>query len=157
MPYNFSEISDHDLKLFFAVINDLDHKASLMGTSGPLPFSNTPKGVNRDEQIAILSRLDKDHYLSFSNDEKSVWLNENTYVDNLWGDLFESVHNEYHKRFDRSKVLKHLKPNYDEINGILYVQSYKIKIKKHDEDTKQNQLLKYIFINNYKDWPSLIY
>ncbi len=50
MPYNFAEKSDYDLKLFFTVINNLEHKASLMGVNGPLKFSDTPKGVSRDEQ-----------------------------------------------------------------------------------------------------------
>lgn len=151
MPYNFHEISDHDLTLFFIVINDLEHKANLMDATGPLEFSNTPKGVSRDEQTAILRRLDKDRYISFSNDGKSVWLNEHTYVNNKWGDVFQSVHEAYHKRFDKPKLPKNPLPHYDPINGILHVQDFKIRIKKHDEDTKQNQLLKYIFITNAKD------
>lgn len=149
MPYNFPDFSDHDLRLFFAVINDLMHKANLMDARGPLGFSNAPKGVSRDEQMAIFSRLEKDSYLSFSIGGKSIWLNE--YVGRSFGDVYDSIHKEYHRRFDKSKSEKKLQPHYDEINGMLYIQDYKIKIKKHDEDTKQNQLLRHIFVTNAKN------
>jgi hypothetical protein len=152
MPYNFPEISDHDLKLFFAVINDLEHKANLMDATGPLKFNNTPKGVSKDEQMAILYRLDSDHYISFSNDGKSVWLNEKVYVGISWGDVFQSVHKAYHERFSKPKVEKKLKPHFDEINGNIDIPGYPpIKVIKHDEDTKQKQLLHHIFIINAKD------
>ena len=149
MPYNFLEISDHDLKLFFAVINDLSHKSSLMDATGPLKFSTAPIGVSSDEQIAILHRLASDCYISFSNDRQSVWLSED--VDRSFSSVYSSVHEAYHKRFDQAKAEKNLQPHYDGVNGVLYLQGYEIKIKKHDEDTKQNQLLKYIFITNSKD------
>ena len=57
-------------------------------------------------------------------------------------------HNEQHHRKDKSL---NDKPHYDEINGALYIQGQKIQIIKHDEDTKQNQLLRHIFITNAKD------
>ena len=148
MPYNFTEISDYDLKLFFAVINDLHHKAILMDATGPLKFNNTPKGVSRDEQMAILYRLDNDHYISFSNDSKSVWLNEKVYVGVSWSDVFQSVHKAHHERFEKPKAEKNLKPHYDEANGILYVQGFAVRIKRQNKDTYEHQILKHIFITN---------
>jgi hypothetical protein len=157
MPYNFSEISDYDLKLFFTVINDLEHKASLMGVNGPLKFSNTPKGVSRDEQMAILSRLDKEHYLSFSNDGKSVWLNEKMYADKSFGDLYTSVHKEYHQRFDKTKsessvakekikVFEAL--SFDEKKSQLNFMGYRIQIARQDEPTVAHGILNHIFNNS---------
>lgn len=150
MPYNFPEISDHDLKLFYSVINDLEHKACLMGVNGPLKFSNTPKGVSRDEQMAILLRLNKDHYISFSNDEKSIYLNENVYVDRAFGNVYDSVHKEYHRRFATPKAEKNLKPsiekpNFDEKKSVLNFKDYHIKIARQDEPTVAHGILNYIF------------
>ncbi len=151
MPYNFTEISDNDLKLFFAVINDLQHKAVLAGSDSKLTYKNTPKGVTRDEQMAILHRLDDDHYISFSMNKQLIYLNEKMYKDRSFTDLFKSVHGEYHKRFKETEKAKNEQPHYDEANGMLHIQDHKIKVIKHDEDTKQNQFLKYIFITNAKN------
>ncbi len=148
MSYDFTNISDHDLKLFFLVINDLSHKSNLAGNDGPLTFKNSPKGVSKDEQLSILSRLDKQNYISFSNSGKLIYLNE-MYAGISFNQLFTDVHEEYHKR--EKKPVKNNKPHYDEVNGVLHIQDHKIKIRLHDEDTKQNQLLKYIFITNSND------
>ncbi len=149
MPYDFKNLPDHDLKLFLLVANDLMHKANLAGKRGPLKFGNAPKGVNKDEQLAILSRLDNNGYVSFSNDEKSIYINENIHPNISFNELFDSVHEEYHRR--EKKTENNTKPHYDQVNGFLHIAGYKIRIRKHDEDTKQNQLLKYIFSANSKN------
>lgn len=56
MPYDFQKISNRDLTLFFIVINDLEHKATLMTAGGPLPFNNTPKGITlKDDRHSLTS------------------------------------------------------------------------------------------------------
>lgn len=148
MRYDFTSLSDHDLKLFFLVINDLSHKADLAGKRGPLSFGDTLASITRDEQLAILSRLDSEGYVSFSIGGDLLYLNEYN-AEASFNQLFDDVHEEYHKR--EKKSLQNTKPHYDEVNGILHIGDHKIKIRLHDEDTKQNQLLKYIFITHVKD------
>jgi hypothetical protein len=151
MMYDFQKISDHNLKQFVVVLDNLVHKADLLGKSGPLAIGNASKGVSKDEQYAILSRLDNEGLASFSNNGKYIYLNEKVYVDKSFFEFYDQIHAEYHKRLKKTGTVKYGKPHYDPINGILHIQKYKIKIKKHEDNDRQNQLLKHIFITNAKD------
>ena len=141
-------MSDESLKQLLDVMSSLIHKADLAGKRGPLKIGNAPKRVNNDEQHAILSRLYTEGLGSFSNDGKSFYLYENMYANKSFYDFYNLAHEEYHKRTGKTK---NIAPHYDQTNRDLYIQNFKIRIVKHDEDTKQHQLLKYIFITNLKD------
>jgi hypothetical protein len=119
MPLDVKTLPDYHLKLLFAVVNDLDRRSDLANSDGLLTFSNSPKGVTRDEQMAILSNLDTKSYISFSNNGKLLYLNNNVYVGISFTDLFHQVHEEFHKRFGSVKTNVSAKPHYDEVNGIL--------------------------------------
>lgn len=149
VKFDFSDTSDSHLKLVYLIVNDLAHKSELAQARGPIKFGNTPKGMNKDEQLAVLDRLERAGVLSFSNDGKSVWLNEHTI--RKFSDFYIQLHDEYHKRFPIKTSTNFLQPSYDLVNGVLSIENFRIKIKIHNEDTKQNQLLRYIFIDNAKD------
>lgn len=142
MPYNLKNLSPQGLRQLFTTISDLAHKAELLGAKGPLQYKETNiPGVNKDEQRTILEGLYSQGLIDFSEDHECVWLKD------PFGGFYENVHELLHSQLNP----KIEKPLYDEASGILYLQGHKIKLKKHDEDTKQNQLLKYIFIVNAKD------
>ena len=129
-----------------ATMSDLAHKAVLRGNDGPLGFkSSSIKGVNKDEQKAILDHLVATELADYSISENLIYLK-----DSFWK-FYDEVHEESHRLLKPPKNQKNSQPHYDEINGALYIQGQKIQIRKHDEDTKQNQLLRYIFITNAKD------
>jgi hypothetical protein len=98
MPYDFKNMSDENFRIFSIVLEDLLHKNELSGTSGPLKFVSTPIGITRDEQLAVLTRLNKEHYISFSVDGKSLYLFHNIYKDISFFDLHFEAHLESHNR-----------------------------------------------------------
>lgn len=150
MINQLKDISDTDLGLYFAVINNLAHKSELANSHGPLPFNDTPQAVTRDEQVAILNRLDKEQYISYSIDGKSVWLNERLYVGiPSFSDLWKALHDELHKR--QGLKQKQERPYYDPVNRDLHINGLKIKVVKHADNNRQHQLLIHIFINNTQD------
>lgn len=148
MPYDLKSLSDTSLKQLAAVIEDIDHKSALLNKRGPLGFADTViAGVNRDEQKLILDRLESDGFIDFSVDGNLIWIREP-----FW-DFYDEVHHETHRLLKpvKADVVLDDAPHYDEINGAMYIRGNRIQIKHHDEDTKQNQLLRHIFITNAKD------
>ncbi len=144
MAYNLKTLADHNLKQLYLVLNDLIHKKELLGKSGPISITNSAKGVSKDEQYLILTHLNNETIASLSNDEKSIWIGEGGFNIKSFKAFTSEVQNEFNKRFVQAKQYKKVKPHYDSVNGFMHIQSFEIKIRIHDEDTKQNQLLTYI-------------
>ena len=146
MPYDVKNMSDYALEQMSLVMENLHHKKELNPSSvyfvlGPI------KGIDDNENRQILWGLEAEGCLG------SMY--ESSYLKEPFYPLLNEInlellrrHNEQHHRKDKSL---NDKPHYDEINGALYIQGQKIQIIKHDEDTKQNQLLRHIFITNAKD------
>jgi hypothetical protein len=96
MTYDFTAVTDDNLRIIFIVLKDLVHKADLANSRGPLSFNNTPKLVTKDEQMAILFRLEKDSLIDFSINGKLIFLTQ--YIGKSFGDYYDQVHTEFHKR-----------------------------------------------------------
>lgn len=145
MPYDLPSLSDQHLKQIYLVINDLVHKSELLGSHGPIVLGNSPKGVNRDEQLAILGNLDNEKLVSFSIGGKHIYINEGLYIGKSFNRFWEDVHKEYHKRFNATAKVNNQLPHYDEVNGIIYIKQFQIQIRRQSKDTYENQILKHIF------------
>lgn len=149
MNQDLDKLPTENIEQLMVVVSDLFNKLSLMRQIAPISVTNPPKGVNKDEHRAILLRLTTENYIYLSENEEYATVNRKNYDNGSFIDYSQALHEEYHKRKGLTSGKE--KPSYDSVNGILYLAGYKIKIKKHDENTKQNQLLDYIFNRNAKE------